>query len=303
MASCCYSSFDSHCHLQSLPDPAAAAARALRCGVGGFAVCATREDDWGAVLALAGVHHSAVCPALGVHPFWAGGVSSGWDERLRSLLVRHPDAGVGEVGLDRSPRCSVPLDQQEAVCMAQLRMAREMDRPVSAHCVQSHGRFLELCRAAGGPFSAGLVLHAYSGSAELVGPFSELNAFFSFGGAFTRSPPGSKSRRAAAAVPLGRLLVETDSPDGMPSPASLRRAASAGAWGGSPGVAAAAAAAASAADGAAAAPGHACPSDGINEPAFLPACLLELAAARGEPLEAVSGAVLANALRIFRRIV
>lgn len=56
---------------------------------------------------------------------------TGYHHRLRALLLEYPDAGVGEIGLCKSKRGkAVPMDVQEEVLLAQLRLAK-----VSAFCV------------------------------------------------------------------------------------------------------------------------------------------------------------------------
>ncbi|CAN1278060.1 Uncharacterized metal-dependent hydrolase YabD [Linum perenne] len=67
-----------------------------------------------------------------------------------------------------------------------------------------------------GPFPAGVILHSYLGSAEMVPELAKLGAYFSFSG-FLMSMKTQKAKKMLAAVPSDRILLETDAPDATPS--------------------------------------------------------------------------------------
>lgn len=203
--------FDAHCHLQDerlVGRLDEVFSRANQAGVRHMLCCGCDECNWDAVLAIAR-SHSEIVPAFGVHPCYTQGRTDGWLTTLERLLSDHP-AGVGEIGLDHTvnPRAD---REQEDVFIAQLQLARRLQRPVSLHCRKAWERLLEILRAEGGCAWGGLI-HSYSGSAELVKPLEELGLFVSFSGAVTR-PGNKRGQRALAAVSPGRLLIETDSPD------------------------------------------------------------------------------------------
>ncbi len=225
--------FDTHTHLQDarllpiLPD---VLARAQQAGVQAMACCAAEQSDWPKVLELAATHRSIV-PFLGVHCGCLNSRSPGWLNELEQLLRAHPNAGVGETGLDHLYE-ERNDSEQESVFLEQLRLANKLNRPISIHCRRAFGRLLELLRQEGAPL--GTVLHTYSGAPDMAPAFQELGCFISFSAALTR--PGSKrGARAAAAVANDRLLLETDSPDIAPAglqhlpnePANIRLAAEA----------------------------------------------------------------------------
>ncbi|MBN1334970.1 MAG: TatD family hydrolase [Deltaproteobacteria bacterium] len=208
--------FDAHCHLQDAAlaprlDRLLAAARAD--GVTGWSCCGVREDDWDAVLDIAR-RHEGVVPSFGLHPAYLRDRRAGWQDRLAGRLTGHPAAGVGEVGLDRAKEGLLPLEDQEAVLREQVALARDLGRPVTIHGVRAWSRVIEILRPFG-PHRAGIVCHAFGGPADLVGPLAALNARFSFGGTVTRTH-ARRIHDAARAVPLDRLLVETDAPDLAP---------------------------------------------------------------------------------------
>ncbi|CAI9756519.1 unnamed protein product [Fraxinus pennsylvanica] len=66
-----------------------------------------------------------------------------------------------------------------------------------------------------GPFPAGLVLHSYMGSAEMVPELSKAGAYFFFSG-FLMSMKESKAKKMLKSIPPVRILLETDAPDALP---------------------------------------------------------------------------------------
>ena len=66
-------------------------------------VNATNESDWKKTLELA-ERHSVIIPQLGLHPWYVDTLSESWLEKLTSLLQENKNCGVGEIGLDYSPK-------------------------------------------------------------------------------------------------------------------------------------------------------------------------------------------------------
>jgi len=207
--------FDAHCHLQDpklMEQLPGVAERARSAGVGGFACCATEEADWPAVARLA-AEQPEIVPAFGIHPWYMGACAPGWQDRLRERLAAVPSAGVGEIGLDHAIR-ERNDELQMRVFFEQLNVAVELERPVSLHCRQAWGAMLDTLTRIGRSLP-GFVVHSYSGAVDHVEPLAGLGARFSFSGTITRSR-NHRGHAAARAVPLDRLLIETDSPDLMP---------------------------------------------------------------------------------------
>jgi len=204
--------FDSHCHLHDerlRPILPAVFERARTAGVAGMLNCGCTEADWPEVQALA-TARPEIIPAYGLHPWYLGERSACWRDTLARLLESDPRAAVGEVGLDHALEERNDAEQR-AVFLDSLALARDFRRPVSVHCRRAWAALIE-CLGRVGQLPAGLVIHSYSGSVELVEPLARSGARFSFSGSITY-PANRRGRRAAAAVPLELLLVETDSPD------------------------------------------------------------------------------------------
>lgn len=217
--------FDTHCHIQDerlVPCADKIIAAALEAGVARILCCGSSEKDWPSVRELC-ARHKGLSPAFGLHPWYITKRSSGWLEMLEAFLAETPDASVGEAGLDHALTNRNDSDQYE-VLIAQLRLAIKLCRPASIHCRKAWDDLSKALEETG-PFPRGFAIHSYSGSAELIRPLADKGAFFSFSGSVTWSG-NKRARKAAAAVPLERLLVETDAPDlppvinGAPLPAS-----------------------------------------------------------------------------------
>lgn len=160
-----------------------------------------------------------------------------WESVLRQRLREHPNALVGEVGLDRSARLlpggavewhgvrpttvQCTIEHQLAILEAQLAVARELDRAVSIHCVQSQGHLLQLLQK--DHKKAGVVrlcLHSFGGSPATIPQFLQLKAYriyVSFSVAINARLGPKKLAELICVVPEDRLLLESDlnSPHGI----------------------------------------------------------------------------------------
>ncbi|XP_057764610.1 uncharacterized protein LOC130985582 [Salvia miltiorrhiza] len=210
--------FDSHCHLQDsriLNVAPKLIKEALDTGVLHFAVNGVSEKDWHLVKEMSETHPSVV-PNFGLHPWFISDRTPDWLKTLKDFLVSTPSAAVGEIGLDKgSTGKKIDFTDQVEVFRQQLQLAKELNKPASIHCVRAFGDLLEILKSEG-PFPAGLVLHSFLGSAEMVPELSKLGAYFSFSG-FLMSMKESKAKKMLKSVPPERILLETDAPDARPS--------------------------------------------------------------------------------------
>lgn len=223
---------DTHAHLDMLDHPGFALANAARAGVGFVAtVCDPSEDadrtyvELDAWLAeaetlLAADAAADVAPArvriiVGVHPHNAKAYSAEVEEAMRVMLDDPRTSAVGEIGLDYFYDHS-PRDVQRVAFEAQLRLAHEFELPAVVHLREAHDDGLRMLRSVGVP-AAGCILHCYNLGPDLLVSFLELGCTVSFAGpiSFKKS---TDVREAAALVPVGRVLTETDCPFMAPEP-------------------------------------------------------------------------------------
>jgi TatD DNase family protein len=205
---------DAHNHLQDprLGETAPIIAAMKLAGVSHCVVNATQEADWLAVENLAVAEPEWVSPAFGVHPWHAHTVTSGWVKRLKTLLVKFPHSSIGECGLD-TWITHPSLEIQRPVFIEQLRLARELERPVTIHCLKAWGALFD-CFAEAPPPSR-FLMHSFGGSMEVAQRLIPLGAYFSFSGHFLH-PRKSAVLEVFRQLPLERILLETDAPDMLP---------------------------------------------------------------------------------------
>lgn len=214
--------YDSHCHLDFDhfdEDRDAVVERARAVGIERIVVPGVAPSQWARASVLL-ERYPEVRPAIGLHPEWLGRLpEQEVSEGLRDLEARAGSCGavaIGECGLDGryDDAPGAGRERQERVFLHHLEVAEALGLPMILHIVRAHGRAIELLEARGS-LAAGGVIHAYSGSAELVPRYAALGFSFGLGGAITHL--GAKNaRRSAAAIPASRLLVETDAPDQSP---------------------------------------------------------------------------------------
>ena len=229
--------FDTHCHFdfdEFASGREAFLRRAGECGITKMLVPGVSPACWERQARV--VAECRLYGAFGIHPFWAHEVNvSDLDavmQRLEGVLAEGSAVAVGECGLDRArvSRGAAPLEWQATILERQLRLAQSLRLPVILHCVRAHGRLLRILDELG-PLPRGGVLHAYSGSAELIARYVAHGMYFGFGGAVTR-PAFERAKESLSRVPADRLLLETDAPDQSPAwldgpnqPAELARIA------------------------------------------------------------------------------
>jgi TatD DNase family protein len=122
---------------------------------------------------------------------------------------------VGECGLDFFIPQLDPV-RQRFYFRAQLEIARDCELPVVIHARRAVEEVIATVRSVGGLSG---VVHSYPGSEEQARQLYELGFMLGIGGPVTYER-ASRLRRLVAAMPLDRLLLETDSPD---QPGSLHR--------------------------------------------------------------------------------
>lgn len=213
--------FDSHCHLEDEkfdPDREEAYRRMLDAGVAGC-VCVGSDLPSSARCQFFAQDHAAAYAAVGVHPHEAKDAPDGYLDQLAEMLKKEKTVALGEIGLDYFYDFS-PRDVQKKVMAEQINLALEMDVPVIFHIRDAHGDMVEYFRQCK-KLPAGII-HCFSGSAETAREYVRMGFYVSFAGplTFKKAP---HLWEAAQAVPLDRLLVETDSPYLAPEPVRGRR--------------------------------------------------------------------------------
>jgi len=152
--------------------------------------------------------------AVGYHPEECGPYHPTELDILRELARDPKVVAIGEIGLDYYWEENPPRELQQQVFQDQLALARELDLPVIVHDREAHGDSLAIIKEF--PQVRG-VFHCFSGSAEMARELVKLGWMVSFTGVLTYKN-ARKAVEAARAVPLDRVMIETDSPYMAPVP-------------------------------------------------------------------------------------
>lgn len=209
---------DSHCHLTRLasesgPVEAAIATLTAVVSVG------TSVLDARATLAIA-EGDPRVFAAVGLHPNSASEVRSAATREAMERLATHPKVvAIGETGFDDHWQDETLATQQEGFEW-HADLAQRLGKPLVLHVRDRQGGSEASRAAARAIAAAGYpagVLHCFNGDAHLYDVAITLGWYVSFAGNLTYKSAVA-IREVAAAAPLDRLLVETDSPYLSPLP-------------------------------------------------------------------------------------
>ncbi|MBI4730256.1 MAG: TatD family hydrolase [Acidobacteria bacterium] len=162
----------------------------------------------------AAARHPDLYATVGLHPHDA---KNGTEEALAHLesLARLPGVvGVGETGLDYHYDNSPRADQRR-VFRAQVRLAKRAGKALVIHTREAWEDTFATLETEGPPER--LVFHCWSGSEESALRALALGATISFSGTVTFKNAAGV-RASAAAIPLERIVAETDSPFLAPVP-------------------------------------------------------------------------------------
>lgn len=155
-----------------------------------------------------------VYASVGTHPDAADKFTDADLAMYRGLASEPKVCAIGEIGLDyHYPDGPSRLDQMRCFT-AQLELARELKMPVVVHEREAHGDAMDILRQF--PDVTG-VFHCFSGSPEFAAELVRRGWYIGFTGVVTFR----NARRAvetAAAIPLERMLIETDCPYMAPEP-------------------------------------------------------------------------------------
>lgn len=252
---------DSHCHLD-FPDFRdeldAVVSRARDAGVTTMLTICTHVTRFPRVLAVAERFDNVFC-TVGIHPHEAAREPEVSAERLIELS-RHPKVvGFGETGLDYFYEHSPRADQERSF-RTHIAAARAAGLPIVIHTRDADrdtARILDEEFAAG-PFSG--VLHCFSSTMQLAEKAIYCGLYISFSGVVTFKKADAL-RGVAQALPLDRILVETDAPFLAPVPKRGKR----------------------------------------NEPAFVAHTAEHIARIRGLDLDRFTGETTSNFFRLFAK--
>lgn len=151
--------------------------------------------------------------AVGWHPSDVESFDQSAEDFLYEMSKHEKVKAIGEIGLDYYYGTD-NKELQKKVFYRQLEIAQERKLPVIVHDRDAHGDCLDLISRF--PDLRG-VFHCYSGSAEMAKELINLGWFISFTGAVTFKN-ARKAPEVIEAIPMDRIMIETDSPYLAPVP-------------------------------------------------------------------------------------
>lgn len=250
--------FDTHVHLnaeQFNEDLQEVIDRAIAEGVTNMVVVGFDEETIKKAIELAETY-DFIHASVGWHPVDAVDMTPEHLEWLKELSSHPKVVALGEMGLDYYWDKS-PKEIQKEVFRKQIRLAKEVKLPIIIHNRDATADIVEILKEENAG-EVGGIMHCYSGSVETALECIDMNFYISLGGPVTFKN-AKKPKEVAEAIPLGRLLVETDCPYLTPHPYRGKR----------------------------------------NEPAYVKLVAEEIAGLKGLTLEKVAEATAQNAKKLF----
>lgn len=209
---------DSHCHLDYpglVEDLDGVVARAGEAGIGRMLTICVKLSEFDRVHAVARRFDNIWC-TVGVHPHEADSEQGVTAARIVEKTHDAQVVGIGETGLDyfydNAPRAA-----QKACFLAHIEAARETQLPLVIHARDADEDMAAILEAETGKGAFPFLLHCFSSGRALAERAVALGGYVSFSGILTFKK-ADDLRETAAALPLDRLLVETDSPYLAPVP-------------------------------------------------------------------------------------
>lgn len=248
-------------HESFAADRDAVLARAAAAGVRRLIVTGTSVTASVAAAELSASRPGTLHATAGIHPHHASDLDSHSIDALRRLAAEPCVVAIGECGLDYFRDFS-PRDRQREAFAAQLELAAETGLPVFLHQRDAHEDFVAILEAFRPRLSGG-VAHCFTGGRDELAEYLALDLHIGVTGWVCDERRGGALRDALAAIPLERLLVETDAPYLLPRDLDPP------------------------------------PRNRRNEPCYLPLVLARVAAGAGQELAALAAATTANAERLF----
>lgn len=209
---------DTHCHLYDEAfddDREATIHRAVEVGVDTMLLPAIDSHSHERQETLANAYPQYFRQMMGLHPT---SVTNDFQTELdivhRKLFESHHYVAVGEIGLDLYWDKSF-LDQQLQALRQQMIWAEELGLPVCLHVRKAHNELFALLRDLNRPQYSG-VMHCFGGSVQEAHRAVEMGFHIGIGGVVTYKK--ATLADVARAVPLDRILLETDAPYLPPVP-------------------------------------------------------------------------------------
>jgi len=200
----------------------------------------------------------------GIHPHHAKEYNSETFNNLKSIASNKSVVAIGETGLDFNRNISSPKEQEIAF-EGQLQLAVDLGLPVFLHERDAHKRQLEILSTYRENLKSA-VIHCFTGTKEALFNYLDLDLYIGITGWICDERRGNDLKKIVNNIPINRLMVETDAPYLLPS--IIKNTS----------------------------------KNRINEPAFLPLVVKEIADHRIESFIEIAKKTTANSTQFFNLI-
>lgn len=256
---------DTHCHINFEgydDDREAVLQRSFAAGVTRVIIPAVDVETSHEIVSLV-TTHDGLYGAVGIHPNDTADFDEAVISEIEKLAGQAKIVSIGEIGLDYYWDKS-PKEKQFAAFEAQLALAARLELPVIIHNRQANEDVMSILETWAKGLTGSLkerpgVMHSFSGTQAIAERALASGFYLGFTGPITYKN-ADETRRIAAAVPLDRLLVETDGPFLTPVPHRGKR----------------------------------------NEPAYIPLIIERLAGIKLSTPEEIARITTENAIRLFQ---
>ncbi len=206
---------DTHCHLDLLADHEAQIVKAKKNGVNTIIVPAVEPKSFEVIKKIAS-DYSGIFYSVGIHPCRVNDITDNdllTMENFLSKNIQDPKlVAIGEIGLDFFFK-NLPKNKMERFYFHQLQLANKFSLPVLLHVRRSQDLVLKYYKKSG--VTSGIA-HAFNGSKIQAQNYFDNGLLLGFGGSMTFER-ALQIRRLATTVPDNSFVLETDSPDMVPS--------------------------------------------------------------------------------------
>ncbi len=206
--------YDTHFHLDDTDDANAIISRARNNGVSLMNLISTDLENTKRNISLAEQYD--IFTTAGVHPLYISSFEGDYQPFIE--LSNHPKVvGIGEIGLDFYYHKEIEHQKKQIEIFTNfLKISKETHKPAIIHCRDAFDECLQFINeilAGKIPF----IIHCYTGDFSFAKKFVDSGGYISFSGIVTFNN-ASTLRESLKAVPLDRILLETDSPYLAPVP-------------------------------------------------------------------------------------
>lgn len=204
---------DTHAHIDMIENTEEAILNASNNGVKKIIVPCAYPKDIDRIYDIA-TKYENVYGLLGVHPSEAKDWDDNLIDKIKNLAKSSKIVGIGEIGLDYYWDKSFNEIQQD-VFIKQIKLANELNLPICVHDREAHKDSFDILKE----YNKGsdVIMHCFSGSVEFARECIKEGWYLALGGVVTFKN-AIKMKEVAIDIPLGKLLLETDTPYLTPVP-------------------------------------------------------------------------------------